>query len=155
MTALTTSVAVDFLDIDKKTIETQYSLRKKIHLIVAIATISIIILLKYTISDDAINSILFFAGFTYGPLIALFFFGILTKRGLRDKWVPIISLVAIALTVLLWSYSKGGMALEKGEPGIFGDYVFGVELIIVNFLVTFAALFTISTRNNNILKSID
>jgi Na+/proline symporter len=146
MTALTTSVAVDFLDIDKKVLGSQEKMRKTIHFIVAISTIFVIILLKYTTSDAAINSIMFFAGFTYGPLIALFFFGILTKRYLHDRWVPIISLLSIAITVLLWSYSKGGIALEKGEPGIFGDYMFGVELIILNFIITFIGLFSISTR---------
>lgn len=146
MTALTTSVAVDFLDIDKKVLGSQEKMRKNIHLAVALSTIFVIILLKYTTSDAAINSIMFFAGFTYGPLIALFFFGILTKRYLHDRWVPIISLISIAITVLLWSYSKGGIALEKGKPGIFGDYMFGVELIILNFIITFIGLFSISTR---------
>lgn len=150
MTALTTSVAVDFLDIDKQTLEKQEKLRKKIHLIVAISTILVIILLKYTTSDAAINSIMFFAGFTYGPLIALFFFGILTKRSLNDQWVPWVSILSIAITVLLWSYSKGGIALEKGEPGIFGNYIFGVELIILNFIITFLGLLSISKKGTAI-----
>ncbi len=150
MTALTTSVAVDFLDIDKQTLEKQEKLRKKIHLIVAISTILVIILLKYTTSDAAINSIMFFAGFTYGPLIALFFFGILTKRSLHDQWVPWVSILSIAITVLLWSYSKGGIALGKGEPGIFGHYIFGVELIILNFFITFLGLLSISKKGTAI-----
>jgi Na+/proline symporter len=150
MTALTTSIAVDFLDIDKQRLEKQEKLRKKIHLIVAISTILVIILLKYTTSDAAINSIMFFAGFTYGPLIALFFFGILTKRSLKDQWVPWVSILSIAITVLIWSYSKGGIALEKGEPGIFGEYVFGVELIILNFIITYIGLLGISKKGSAI-----
>jgi Na+/proline symporter len=144
MTALTTSVVVDFLQISANEGEREVRLRKLVHRLVALTSILVVIVLKYTTSDNAINSIMFFAGFTYGPLIALFFFGILTHRSLKDKWVPVISVLAILITALLWSYSKGGIAIEKGQPGLFGEYVFGFELIILNSLLTFLGLWIIS-----------
>jgi Na+/proline symporter len=148
MTALTTSVVVDFLEISSNEGEREIRLRKLVHRLVAISSILVVIILKYTTSDNAINSIMFFAGFTYGPLIALFFFGILTKRSLRDGWVPLVSISAIIISALLWSFSKGGIAVAKGESGLFGDYVFGFELIILNSLLAFLGLWCISSSSS-------
>jgi Na+/proline symporter len=147
MTALTTSVVVDFMQISAEEGEREVRLRKLVHRLVAVASVLVVIVLKYTTSDNAINSIMFFAGFTYGPLIALFFFGILTQRSLRDGWVPLVSILAIIFTALIWSYSKGGIAVGKGEAGILGEYIFGFELIILNSLIAFFGLWLISQPN--------
>lgn len=152
LTSLTTSVSHDILNIEAKPKEKQKAFRQKIHIIMSVILVFVIIILKKTTNDDALNSIMFFAGFTYGPLIGLFFFGILTKRNLTDKFIPIICLLSIGATTLLSGFSKGGFLLDSGDaPGLFGDYVIGHELIIINALITFSLLFLasmISKKNN-------
>ena len=92
-----------------------------------------------------------FAGFTYGPLIGVFFFGILTKQALNDRAIPLTSMISISFTFLLWYYSKGAPGVEKGAPGILGEYTFGFELIILNAFLTFILLF-IASKAQSILK---
>ena len=98
---------------------------------------------------SAIGQIMFFAGFTYGPLIAMFFFGILSKRSLNDKLVPVMCLVAVGLTIVLWYFSAGGpgaVGTIENPTGVFGQYKIGFELIILNSLLTYASLFLISKK---------
>ena len=147
LTALTTSFSHDLFNFQKKEKDQQLKLRKRMHLMVSLLMLVTIIVLKYTTSQSAIGMIMFFAGFTYGPLIALFFFGILTKRTLKDKWVPITSLISVGVTILIWYYSAG--APGGGEFGIFGRYKIGFELIIINSILTYVALFLISNRKIN------
>jgi SSS family solute:Na+ symporter len=146
LTALTTSFSFDIFDLGKKERHEQNKLRKRVHIGVSILLLFTIIILKYTTTSSAIGLVMFFAGFTYGPLIALFFFGILTKRRLNDKLVPIACLVAIGTTILLWYYSAGAPGVGAGNPGIFGKYAIGFELIIINSVITFLALFAISKK---------
>ena len=108
--------------------------------------ILVVILLKYTTSDSAIGLLMKFAGFTYGPLIGLFFFGILTKRSIKDVLVPFICLFSIGMTYILWYYSCGAPGVEEGAAGIFGMYKFGFELIILNAFITFIVMLTLSNK---------
>ena len=82
------------------------------------------------------------AGFTYGPLIGLFFFGILTKRNLIDKLVPFVSIVVPFIIAIIW-YKHG-----QGNVQWLGTYEFGAELIIYNSLLSFGSLFLISKPRN-------
>lgn len=141
LTALTTSFSIDFLNIATKKRDAAERIRKRVHVGMSVATILVIIVLKYVSDDSAIDLVMRFAGFTYGPLIGMFFFGILTKRYIHDYFIPIMSLISISLTFLLWYYSSGGAGIAKGAPGIFGSYVFGYELIILNSLIMFFGLF--------------
>lgn len=141
LTSLTTSVSHDILNIEAKPKSEQKAFRQKIHIIMSVILVLVIVILKRTTNDDALSSIMFFAGFTYGPLIGLFFFGILTKRNLTDKIIPVICILSIGVTTLLSGFSKGGFLLEENATGIFGDYVIGHELIIINALITFGLLF--------------
>jgi hypothetical protein len=78
------------------------------------------------------------AGFTYGPLIGLFFFGIITSRELIDKLVPIISIVVPVIIAMVWY-------LHSQEKILFlGTYKFGAELIIYNAALSFLGLLLIS-----------
>ena len=108
--------------------------------------ILVVILLKYTTSDSAIDLLMKFAGFTYGPLIGLFFFGILTKRSIKDRVVPFVCLLSIGLTFILWYYSAGAPGAGKGMPGILGNYKFGFEIIILNALITFITMLLVSRK---------
>lgn len=150
LTALTTSFSYDMFNFGKKEKSVQDRLRKQVHIGVSLLLLAIIIILKYTTSSSAIGLIMFFAGFTYGPLIALFFFGILTKRTLKDALVPVMCLLAVGITIFIWYYSAGAPgAWADGTVGILGKYKIGFELIIINALLTFGALFLISKKAVN------
>ncbi len=150
LTSLTTSFSVDFLGVnrDKKTnndfpTRDAERLRKRVHLGMSVVTILMVLLLKHSTDSSAIGLLMQFAGFTYGPLIGLFFFGILTKRLLNDSVVPFICLVSIGVTFLLWYFSAGAPGAGDG-PGVFGGYKFGFELIILNAFITFSGLWIVS-----------
>ena len=86
------------------------------------------------------------AGFTYGPLIGIFFFGILTKRSVIDVMVPVIALISIGITFFMWYYSAGSPGIVENGTGIFGEYKFGFEIIILNSFITFIGMFAISNK---------
>lgn len=140
LTSLTTSFSVDFLRLKTKEKQEQEKTRRKVHIVMSAVVILTVIILKNTTSDAAIWLIIKFAGFTYGPLIGLFFFGILTKRQLSDGIIPIISVVSILLTVGIWAYTYGGVGIEEGADGIFGKYTVGAEIIVYNSIITFVGL---------------
>jgi Na+/proline symporter len=146
LTALTTSFSFDLLRLDKKKDIDQEKARKKIHLLVSVLLLFVIIILKYSTSRNAIDNIMVFAGFTYGPLIGLFFFGILTKFQLKDKLVPVVCVLSAFLTVLLRHYSAGGAGVDGAASGILGNYKIGYELIVFNSIITFLLLFIIRSK---------
>ena len=153
LTALTTSFSIDILRLDKRTDIDVEKARKKEHLLVSMVMLLVIIVLKYTTSDNAIDNIMLFAGFTYGPLIGLFFFGILTKHQLRDVWVPVVCVLSAILTILLRHYSAGGPGVNGAESGILGSYRIGYELIVFNSVITYLLLFFIRTKKLNFAKA--
>ncbi len=135
-TALTTSVCVDFLEIDKKTPEQQIRFRKYTHIGVMITGYFTILLVDATMDRSAIDFVLKIAGYTYGPLLGIFFFGILTNRKIKDSISPIICVISPALTFFAATYS----------PVWFNGYVFGYELLLLNGLITFFGLYLFSKR---------
>lgn len=147
LTSLTTSFSIDFLNLKEKSESEQVKVRKKVHVVMSAVIILVVIILGYTTTRSAIDLILKFAGFTYGPLIGLFFFGILTKRSVKDVLVPFICFGAIVLMVIIWFFSFGGPGVVKDAPGIFGYYAFGPEIIVLNALLTFIGLFSFSKRS--------
>ena len=146
LTSLTTSFSVDFLNLESRSDIEQKKLRKAVHIAISVVLVLVVILLKYTTSQSAIGLLMKFAGFTYGPLIGLFFFGIITKRTIRDNLVLPVSLLVPAIIGIFWFYSTGAPGIEKGELGIFGSYKFGFEIIIYNAVLAFFAFFCISRK---------
>lgn len=142
LTSLTTSFSIDFLNVKKKGVENE-KMRKRVHIIMSAVLILVVLLLKKTTDDSAIVLLMKFAGFTYGPLIGVFFFGIITKRKVKDVFVPIISLTAITISFFLWYFSAGAPG-GSPEIGLFGGYHFGFELIILNSLLTFILMYVAS-----------
>jgi Na+/proline symporter len=138
LTSLTTSFSVDFMNIKSKPIETQNKIRRNSHLLMSFLLIVIILILRNYSNDSAIWMLIKLAGFTYGPLIGLFFFGIITNRELKDKWVPIISIVVPVIVAIVW-YFHG----QEKIPFL-GTYKFGAELIIYNAAMSFLGLLLIS-----------
>lgn len=175
LTSLTTSFSVDFLRVKSKSTEgskeselnnldadfvhdpngkvvterREERIRKRVHIVMSGVLIAVVILLKYFTDDSAIGLLMKFAGFTYGPLIGMFFFGILTKRSLQDWAIPVVSMLSIGLTFLSWYFSAGGPGALSDGSGLFGTYVFGFELIIYNAVITFVLLFMVSILFKN------
>lgn len=156
LTSLTTSFSVDFLGVNEKKDElmdefsksrrSPESTRKRVHVGMSIITILTVILLNYTTNESAIGLLMKFAGFTYGPLIGMFFFGILTKREVKDKLIPFICAGSIALTFFAWYFSAGAPGIVPGGYGIFGAYKFGFEIIILNAFITFIGILFFSKK---------
>jgi SSS family solute:Na+ symporter len=134
LTSLTTSFSIDILEIDKKKDKTaQEKTRKKVHVIFSIVLIATILVFKYFIADASVIAKIFtFAGYTYGPLLGLYTFGLFTKYNLKDKIVPVICLTAPILTYVISYYSK-----EK-----FG-FDFGFFVLVLNGFITFLGLIVI------------
>ena len=138
LTALTSSFCIDFLNF-KKSSESESKKRKTryiVHVSFAAVLLGVIILFKI-INDDAVISKLFtVAGYTYGPLLGLFGFGILTRRKVKDRFVPIVCLLSPFLCYLL----------NENSVNWFSNYKFGFELLILNGMITFLGLYIISKK---------
>ena len=118
----------------------------------------VMVLLFKAINDKLIiDFILKFAGITYGPLLGLFSFGILTKRHLNDKLIwaicIIAPLMALGLDVLSspdWYEKKlhVSLGLKSISENIFHGYKIGNELILINGIFTFLGLLLISGKGD-------
>ncbi|WP_396590359.1 sodium:solute symporter [Allomuricauda sp. R78024] len=136
LTSLTTSFCVDFLNVEKRKEDQQRTIRKRTHIAMSIMLILVIISFKYILSSNVIDSLLTVSGYTYGPLLGLFAFGILTKHQIKDKYVWVISILSVVI-----------IALVANIPSSFlGGYVVGYELLPLNGLLTFFGLWLIRTR---------
>ena len=129
LTALTTSFCIDFLEFERSK-PTNIKTRRLVHIGFALI-LFITILIFNAINNEAVIKELFrAAGFTYGPLLGLFSFGILTKNKINDKYVIIITLLSILLTGIYF----------YGMPVIVQGFEAGFELIIINGFFTYILL---------------
>jgi SSS family transporter len=136
LTSLTTSFCIDFLNIEKRALNTQKATRKKVHISISILMIFVIICFYYVLNQNVISGILTVAGYTYGPLLGLFAFGILTKHNINDKWVPYVALASVGVSYVI----------ANVPSDYFGGYKFGYELLVVNGLLTFLGLILIRRK---------
>lgn len=143
LTTLTTSMYVDMMELDRNekiSEKKKANYRTIIHISFAVL-LWVVILIFDALNDKAIiDTILKLAGYTYGPLLGLFAFGLFMKKQINDKLVPIICLLAPALAYILSTFSKDW----------FNGYEIGNELIIVNGLITFIGLVFISQNNKKL-----
>jgi len=139
LTSLTTSFSIDILGLNKRadlTEDQKKRLRYKVHIAFALLLMLVIVLFR-AINDRAVIDKLFtVAGYTYGPLLGMYAYGLFTRFQVKDKYVPWVAVSSPVLCFLLSEYSK---------VLLFG-YVFGFELLIVNGLFTFIGLFLIRIR---------
>jgi SSS family transporter len=136
LAALTTGFCIDFLNFHKREEKQKQRYKMFVHIGFSVLLLIIVLILKQVANRDLISLVFTVAGYTYGPLLGLFFFGILTKRKVHDKMVPFVCVVAPILCYLL---------SLKSELW-FGGYQFGYELLLVNGLVTFGGLYLISSQ---------
>jgi Na+/proline symporter len=136
LTALTTSFCIDFLGFkeDNQRIGT----RNMVHVGFSILFVLAILLFKILNDESVINALYKIAGYTYGPLLGMFAFGILTKYKTNEKVVPIISVAAPLFCYFLDKYSQQ----------IFAGYSFGFELLIINGMLVFLGLYLVRSRNS-------
>ena len=130
LTALTTSFCIDFLGFNPENFEKKYQLRKKVHFGFSILIFFVILIFNAINDESVINSIFAVAGYTYGPLLGLFAFGLFTPYSVKDRWVPLICILSPLFSYVLNIYSQEWLA----------GYRFGFELLIVNGLFTFLGL---------------
>lgn len=136
LTALTTSFCVDFLGFKPENYSKKRNLRKIVHLGFSII-LFFVILIFYAVNDESVITAVFkAAGYTYGPLLGLFTFGIFTKFHLKDRYVPVVCLLAPVLSYIMNANSELW----------FNGYKFGFEILILNGMLTFAGLVMIRKK---------
>ncbi len=135
LTSLTTSFSVDFLNIEKLPKEEQKPLRKKVHIGVSVLLILVVIVFN-NLEGNVVSNLFKFATFTYGPLLGLFAFGILTKHQIKDKYAWVVALISIALSFVITSLPES----------VIGSYQFHWEILPLNGLITFIGLILIRRK---------
>jgi len=136
LTSLTTSFCVDFLNIEKYEQIKQKKLRKKIHVGMSLMLILVVIAFKYILDRNVIDGLLTVAGYTYGPLLGLFAFGIFTNYKIKERW-----LWPVLITVLILISFLGSL-----DADVLGGYQIGYELLPLNGLLTFLGLVLIRRK---------
>lgn len=132
LTALTTSFTLDILGADKKEKDEQTltHTRKKIHAAMALLMAVVIFVFGLLNSTSVIDAVYILASYTYGPILGMFAFGILTKKKTNDSYVPLVALVSPVLCFIL----------QENSEAWFNGYKFSYELLIFNALFTFLGL---------------
>ncbi len=133
LTALTTSFCVDIMD----KVNTPKKQRMIIHIGFTLILFATIVIFRYFMEASAIQNLFRLAGFTYGPILGLFAFGLLTKKHIQDKYVPMIALLAPTLTYLI----------DKNSELLLSGYKFGFELLLLNGLLMFVGLLLVTKKD--------
>ena len=136
LTSLTTSFCVDILNMKGKSEKEQKTIRKKTHIGMSVLLVLVIISFKYILNSNVIDSLLTVAGYTYGPLLGLFAFGIFTNYKIKDRYVWIVALASVAIVFMLGNIPADYL----------GGYVIGYELLPLNGLFTFLGLMLIRRK---------
>jgi len=141
LTALTTSFCVDFLNFEKSKKSEKIKKRQRILVHVSFSILLLIVILVFNSINNAavINGLFKAAGYTYGPILGLFAFGMLSKRGIKDKWV-----IAIAILAPLLSF-----VLDTNSKAWFNGFTFGFFILAINGFLTFLGLLIISKKSIN------
>ncbi len=133
LTALTTSFCVDFLGFNPENFAAKKRTRIYVHLGFSMLLFVIILIFNAINDESVINSIFIAAGYTYGPLLGLYSFGIFTDYRVKDRWVPPICLLAPVISYII----------NINSESLFNGYRFGFEIVILNGLLTFIGMLLI------------
>lgn len=137
LTALTTSFCYDFLNIEKRyEKKRQVVVRKQVHLAFTVLMFLVILIFRWLNDQSVINAVFIIAGYTYGPLLGLYAFGLFTKWQVKDKLVPYLAVAAPIIAFIISSNS---------EAWLWG-YKFGFEILILNGLLMFTGLWLIRKK---------
>lgn len=136
LTSLTTSFSVDILGVDHERADNGKRIRMAVHVVISIVFLLIILLIHGIGGNNSIiDTIYRVASYTYGPLLGMFAFGLFTKRAINDKRMPFVAILSPVLIALM----------DYGSKILF-DYSFGYELLMINGVLTFLGMWTISKK---------
>lgn len=138
LTSLTTSFSLDILNLNENNTET----RNKVHLGFSILLVLVITAFGSINNESVISELFTVAGFTYGPILGMFAFGLISKHKTRDELVPIVAVLAPILSYVL----------KVNSETWFNGYKFGFELLIVNGALTFFGMHIIRLFNKKSSK---
>jgi Na+/proline symporter len=142
LTSLTTSFSIDIIGLNKNTKlseKQKIKARYLVHAGFAILLLGVIVLFR-AINDRAVVDKLFtIAGYTYGPLLGLYAFGLFTRWKVKDKWVPLVAVISPVMCYILSVY----------DQVLLNNYNFGFELLIINGIFTFLGLVLIRIKKSN------
>ena len=136
LTSLTTSFCIDFLDLKNKPNNVQKKIRKQTHVLMSIILVIVIIIFKNYLNTNVIDGLLTVAGYTYGPLLGLFAFGIFTNYQINDKYVWIVAICSVIIVLFIGNIPSSSL----------GNYKIGYELLPLNGLITFLGLILIRRK---------
>ena len=108
-----------------------------VHIGFSVVLFLVIVIFRVINDDSVISAVFTVAGYTYGPLLGLYTFGLFTKRKVIDKWVPFVALLSPILSYIV----------NLNSVNWFWGYRFGFEILILNGLLAFIGLWLISLRN--------
>ena len=139
LTALTTTFCFDFLGFDKSSRPERQLLRirRLVHVGFALLYLLVIIAFRPFHNQSLIDTLFDIAGFTYGPLLGFYTFGLFTKRKVRDRLVPIVALLSPVICYIL-----------KLKMPDWTGYHFGFEILLLNGLLTFLGMLALSRKDN-------
>lgn len=136
LTALTTSFTVDILNKENDAKLTK--VRTLVHIGMAILMAICIYVIHLLNDDSVIQTVYKVASYTYGPLLGMFCFGIFTKKQVRDRWIP---LVVVLAPIITW-------VIDVNSVAWFNGYVFSHERLILNALLTFIGMICLIKKSN-------
>jgi Na+/proline symporter len=136
MTALTTSITIDILNKENAPEEVTRKVRYRVHIVLSLIFLLVILLFRALNNKSIIDTIFTIAGYTYGPLLGLFVFGMFTRYNIHDRLVPYVVVSAPILTYLIQFFARQWF-----------NYTVSFELILINGMLTFGFLWLIRRRS--------
>ena len=136
LTSLTTAFCIDFLNFGKREDQQKKRMLKITHIGFSLLLLVVIMVFKAVNDQSVVMAVFKVAGLTYGPLLGLFAFGLLTRYRIKDQLVPF---VVVASPIISW-------LLNHFSVQMFNGYQIGFELVIINGALTFMGLFLIRFR---------
>ena len=143
LTSLTTAFCIDFLNFGKRSDQNKPRILKITHIGFSLLLFFVIMIFKAVNDQSVVMAVFKVAGLTYGPLLGLFGFGLLTRYRIKDRFVPVVVVISPILSWLLNFFSER----------MFNGYQIGFELIIINGALTFIGLYFIRNRQEKLVKN--
>jgi Na+/proline symporter len=140
LAGLTTSFCIDFLNFKNKAEGIKKKQKFLVHIGFSLLFLVVIIVFREINERSVIDAVLSIAGYTYGPLLGLFSFGLFTNQQVKGKFVPVVCIASPLLSY--W--------ISSNSPSWFNGYTIGIEILIINGLLTFIGLLLISFRQGKI-----
>ncbi|ARK12305.1 sodium:solute symporter [Fibrivirga algicola] len=134
LTALTTSFCIDFMDVEKKPETERARIKHWVHIGFSVLFWIVIVIFNRLNSGDVITAVFDLAGYTYGPLLGLYTFGLFNNRPVRDRWVPLVCVLSPLVTYYVNAHSAAW----------FNGYTFSFERLLLNGLFTYLGLWVLS-----------